>query len=172
VNVLGLDLSLTQTGYCMVEDVQPAMKGLLTGVTWHGAIGFPDLRGGERLARFYAWLDLDVARLHRPDRVAIEGYSFGSPFHATDIGELGGVVKLVLWRHEIPLTIVPPSTWRAALVGRVPRSLRGPALKAHIRSEIFRRYGVSFPRMDTLEAWAVATYCRRLSGVVKAPVEA
>jgi len=145
--ILGLDLSLTSTGYALLHDEE---------VVWHGSVTGGNYRDAERLERFYEW----VRRTLRSDvfceHVAIEGYSYGS--HNTNlpaIGELGGVIKLAIYQAGIPMHVIPPSTWKKQLLGR------GNLPKDMVRVEAFKRYGVEFASQDTLDAWAVAMCCRR-----------
>ena len=91
MNVLGLDLSLTSTGYC------------------HGGeAGYivTDLRGPERLRKIGREIE-NVIVEKQIDIVAIEGYSFASKnSQAHSIGELGGVVKVFLLNLEKPFIII------------------------------------------------------------------
>ena len=147
MRILGLDLSLTSTGYCLLDDERSE---------WFGSVS-PATRDAERLAAFHDWLTLALAK-RELDAVAIEGYSFGSPQGATRafaIGELGGVVKLAVWRSQLTMRVIPPATWKKQLLGR------GNLPKDMVRVEAFKRYGVEFASQDTLDAWAVAMCCRR-----------
>lgn len=149
MRILGLDLSLTSTGYCVLEDDR---------VAWHGSVS-PQSRDIARLAEFDHWIryDMDLRSGFHPsvDQVAIEGYSFGSISHHHAIGELGGVIKLAIRDADVPLTVIPPATWKKQLLGK------GNLQKDQVRLEAFKRYGVEFPSQDTLDAWAVAMCLRR-----------
>jgi hypothetical protein len=50
-------------------------------------------------------------------------------------GELGGVIRLMLWRAGIPYVDVPPSNVKKYATGR------GNAPKPDIRMEVFKRFG-------------------------------
>jgi Holliday junction resolvasome RuvABC endonuclease subunit len=158
MRILGLDLSLRSTGYCLLDD---------DWVVWHGVVG-SDHAGVERLAMFDNWIRLTlgiahlgriaVSRFSDPinlDHVAIEGYSFASQFRGPELGELGGVIKLAIHQARIPMTIVPPSTWKKTLCGK------GNVDKRQASVEISKRYAVEFAKEDTLDAWAVAMCLRR-----------
>lgn len=98
VRTLGIDLSLTGTGLCYLENSKfepfflPETK----------------LRGAERLValrkRFCGILDAHP----RPTLTAIEGYSYDSIGRVFELGEWGGIVKLDLFVREIPFVVVPP----------------------------------------------------------------
>jgi Holliday junction resolvasome RuvABC endonuclease subunit len=177
VRILGLDLSLTSTGYCLIDTdlvAEPWVgQQFVTAAIWHGAVGFPQLREAERLAKFDEWITTTLrrrgdasgehyVRIWPIDEVAIEGYSFGSISHHHSIGELGGVIKTRIFQHGVPMTVIPPATWRKVLTGK------GNTAKQDVPLELFKRYGVEFPRIDTLEAWAVAMCrLRQIAGLDK-----
>lgn len=152
MRILGLDLSLTSTGYCMLEDDQ---------IVWSGAVGGGHRRGAERLQYFYGWISdnlaLNFGAMHRQPSpaVAIEGYAFASHFKGPELGELGGVIKLALYQAGLSVTVIPPATWKKVLCGK------GNLDKRNASTEILRRYDVSFANEDTLDAWAVAMCHRR-----------
>jgi len=146
MRILGLDLSLTSTGYVLLDEDQ---------AVWYGSVAGGALREVERLAHFDRWIRAEL-RDKRFSHVGIEGYSFASQFsHAHSLGELGGVIKLAIHQARIPITIVPPATWKKALCGK------GNLDKRNASVEIQKRYGVSFASEDTLDAWAVAMTVRR-----------
>jgi Holliday junction resolvasome RuvABC endonuclease subunit len=165
MKILGLDLSLTSTGYCLIDtsltDEPWVGRDFVTGVVWHGAVGSKTLHDVERLEMFDYWIREALHHKALPfgsatvDHVAVEGYSFGSPFNATSLGELGGVIKLAIHQAGIPLHVIPPKTWRKALCGN------GNIKKHDVSKELHKRYGVEFASLDTLEAWAVAMCLRR-----------
>lgn len=153
MRILGLDLSLTSTGYVVLDDDQ---------VVWHGSVGSTTLHDVDRLEYFDRWIRETLAPakmvLGRDDFVAIEGYSYGSPqahTRAFGIGELGGVMKLAIHQAGIPMHIIAANTWKKVLCGK------GGLAKDLVRVELFKRYQVEFASQDTLEAWAVAMCLRR-----------
>jgi hypothetical protein len=164
MRVLGLDLSLTSTGYVLLDEDQ---------VIWFGSVA-PKSRDVDRLAEFDEWVRMRAVAMFSSQRgelpsafeygaplaavndwhVGIEGYSFASQFRGPQLGELGGVVKLAIHQAGIPITVIPPATWKKALCGK------GNLDKRNASVEISRRYNVNFASEDTLDAWAVAM-CRR-----------
>ena len=161
MKILGLDLSLSSSGWVVLRDEYLEASG--TSATEKDIVKARDV---ERLILFDRWLG-KLLDQHEPDHVAIEGYSYGTPAgstHAFAMGELGGVIKIAVALEKIPLTIVAPSQWRKALCGK------GNIRKNEVPVELFARYGVRFASQDTLEAWAVAETCRRqLLGLVEKP---
>jgi Holliday junction resolvasome RuvABC endonuclease subunit len=49
--------------------------------------------------------------------VAIEGYSFGSKNNQFQLGEVGGVVRLLLTQREISYLVVPPNVLKKWTTG-------------------------------------------------------
>lgn len=103
--VLGLDASLVRTGVAMPDgstDVWRPRK----------------LRGAERLdwiaARLTAALDAT-----QPHLVSLEGYAYGARGRAVyNIGELGGIIRWILWTRQVPLIEVPPAVLKKFATGR------------------------------------------------------
>lgn len=94
MNILGLDLSLTSTGYCH--------NGEASFIISH-------LTGAHRLRAITREIENIIVE-KQISLVSIEGYSFASRnSQAHSIGELGGVVKVALLNLEIPCIIIPPT---------------------------------------------------------------
>jgi crossover junction endodeoxyribonuclease RuvC len=94
---LGIDQSLTGTGLCVLS---------AAGKLVSSALVTPDhLRDGARLV----FIKKAVASmLSGVEFVAMEGYSYNSVGHVFELGEIGGVLKVLLVEHEISYIIVPP----------------------------------------------------------------
>lgn len=91
--MMGLDLSLTSTGVSINGDTF-SIK--------------PKTRGLERLVEISDRV-VNSAISAEPVAIIIEGYSFGSRFsRAHSLGELGGVVKVALYRAGFNMVEVPP----------------------------------------------------------------
>ncbi len=95
MNILGLDLSLTATGIAEPDGCPQTFKSAHRGVD-----RLVDIRNAV-----ISW-----ARTCRVDLVALEGYSFASKGSGIyQIAELGGVVRVALHEHDIPLVVIPPA---------------------------------------------------------------
>ena len=82
MKIMGLDLSLTSTGIS------------IDGVT---SIIMTPTKGAERLVLISSKLR-EVIEENKVEAVIVEGYSFASRnSQAHSIGELGGVVRVMLW---------------------------------------------------------------------------
>lgn len=136
-DIISLDVSLTSTGWC-AEGVP-------------GRIVPKDVVGAARL-------DLvreRIAGLLGPyvDLVVLEGYAYGARGRAAvSMGELGGVVRLLLHRRRVRWVEVSPSTLKRYATGS------GSAGKDAVLVEAVRRLdyeGSSHDEADALWLWAL-----------------
>ncbi len=135
MRLLGLDLSLTSTGFCI--DGQ-------TGIISTG------LNGVERLE---AVRD-DVKNLlvsNKIECVLLEGYSFASRSgQAFSIGELGGVIRVAIYESGISLVEIPPTCRAKFATGK------GNASKNEVISAVSARTGIVWGNPgadDKCDAW-------------------
>ena len=138
--ILALDLSLTRTGYCVG-------RGLATRDG--GVVNTTKARGMERV-------DFILRRVQELAKgagvVVLEGYSYGSQGRAVfDIGELGGCVRLLLYRLHVPCAVVPPATLKKYATGR------GNCGKDEMVAAAIRRFG--FTGCENNEADAYLLWC-------------
>jgi len=134
---MGLDLSLTSTGYC------------INGVT--GIISTKST-GAERLSRISNEIQ-NLVISHPIDVVIIEGYSFASRnSQAHSIGELGGAVRMRLWETGVSYVEVPPTCRAKFATGK------GNASKTEVISSISAKTGLTFTGQgadDECDAWVL-----------------
>jgi crossover junction endodeoxyribonuclease RuvC len=103
MKLIGLDLSLTATGVAVGESVV-VIKTKTTGV--------------ERLNDIRSQLRKEIGRFN-PKVAIIEGYAFGAHDRgARSIGELGGVVRLMLADYKIKFVEVPPASLKKFATGK------------------------------------------------------
>lgn len=167
MKVLGLDLSLTSTGYVILQWPRASEHPDLTPwwVSRSGAIR-PKSVGVERLAQ----ISTEVCQLAYEgfmpvDAVWIEEYAFSRhDAHAHATGELHGVVLLDLYRAGMPVHKVGITTWRKRVTGR------GNIKKDEVRVELYKRYGIEFPNTDIAEAFGVAMHAYLEATVQNKPV--
>lgn len=124
MNILALDLSLTATGVALADG---------TTKTWS-----PKLKGAARLKWFRQQVD-DILQNqeHGPvDVVVLEDYAYHGKFaHSHELGELGGVVRLVLHDHGVAWTAIIPSSLKKYATGK------GNAKKPEMLASAIRRLG-------------------------------
>jgi len=132
---VGLDLSLTSTGYSCGNDQR---------------IISTKAKGPQRLYEISQDLAALLVELDQPV-VIIEGYSFASRnSQAHAIGELGGVVRLTMWNLRIPFIDVPPTCRAKFATGK------GNAGKGEVMSAVSARTGIIWAgggADDLCDAW-------------------
>lgn len=120
--VVGLDLSLTATGWANVAGVSGVYRTKATGT--------------ERLAALRRAVDILVgAGLDSADLIVIEGYSFGSRNGGEKLGELGGVIRLLLHDRGVRWVEAPPATLKKYATGK------GNAGKNDVKAAARKRLG-------------------------------
>lgn len=82
--------------------------------------------------------------------VAIEGYSFGARNQAHQMGELGGVLRLAMWRERIPFVDVPPT-----MVKKFAGD-KGNLKKDEMRLAVFKRWQREFKSEHEVDAFVLA----------------
>ena len=135
MHFLGLDLSLTSTGYCFDGN--------------YGVISTP-AKGPERLSRITNKV-IDIVYDNPIDIVIIEGYSFASRnSQAHSIGELGGAMRMRLWECGVSYVDIPPTCRAKFATGK------GNAGKNEVISSISAKTGIVWSGSgadDMCDAW-------------------
>jgi len=94
-----------------------------------------------------------------PEYVVYEDYSMGSRGKVFHIGELGGVLKLYLWRVGIGMIMVPPSSLKLFVTGK------GNADKSTMMRVLAQHRGRSFVNSDEADAYGLLiageAFCNR-----------
>lgn len=109
-------------------------------------------RGVQRLAYLeerVAWL-LDKVQ---PDFVAYEDYAMGFRGKTNaifNIGELGGVIKLLISRKGIDILMVPPTTMKLFITGK--GGGKSSESKKRVAAAIQSQYGLQFRNSDEYDA--------------------
>ena len=134
---LGIDASLTSTGIAWL------VPGLLSTKLLR-----PKITGVARLA----WYDSHLQALleHAPTYVAVEGYAYGKINKGHDIGELGGVLRLAMFRKGVKFTVVPPGTLKKFVTGS------GKGSKSPIALNLYKRWGLDVEQEDMADATGLA----------------
>lgn len=131
--VVGLDLSLTSTGIALADGTTIAVK-----VRSKGTQRLRDIETRVLEACFAGGVS--------PELVVLEGYAFNARSHAHALGELGGVVKLALADHSLPVAICPPTSRAKMATGR------GNSAKSAVVSAWSVRTGVAYSTDDECDA--------------------
>lgn len=147
--MLGVDASLSSTGYAYQS------KGRL--VT--GRITTDKLRGTHRLVYLRKQLE-KVMLLAAPTLVVYEDYAMGARGNNMfNIGELGGVLKTLIWEKGVDLLLIPPTTMKSVI------AFSGRAEKADITKALETRFGLSVKQHDEADATGLMIVGEILRGV-------
>ncbi len=140
--IIGLDLSLARTGFCVLGENGPYAPGHI--------ITKPVMPLHERIAA----INLHVLRMADAGcHVFIEGYSFGSfGGQLRDRTELAGVIKHNLWLSHIPYSIVAPTTLKKWVTGK------GNAEKSLMLHMIAKKTGVECENDDAADATGLVDF--------------
>lgn len=106
---------------------------------------------------------MSVLRQFDVKKAWMEGYSMGSKGAVFNIGENGGVLKHKIWKHGIPLDIVPPTQVKKHFTGK------GNADKISMHQSFTEKTGVSIidifnqkadsnPVSDIVDSYAILDY--------------
>lgn len=140
---VGLDLSLRATGVGVVNPDDAADCRVLT------LSPKATLRDGARLLTIYQEL-AGIFDTGTFSLVAIEGYSFGSKNGQFQLGEVGGITRLLLTQRGIPYIIVPPNVLKKWTTGS------GTADKIAMAVSTFDKWGMQFGDDNQCDAFNLA----------------
>lgn len=140
--MLAIDPSLGSSGYAFYDAEAQLRVGRIMPKT---------LRGTQRL-NFIQGTFLDLVYKSGAATLVLEGYSMGSRGRVFDIGELGGVLKLAAFQHDIEVLIVPPSTLKKWVTGK------GNADKKAMVAAVRRKWKVQTSNNDECDAIALLNF--------------
>jgi Holliday junction resolvasome RuvABC endonuclease subunit len=143
MGVLGIDLSLTCPGFAVLDSEDDAL--LVTSQKTHSR---GPARWNDIVQNFKTILDNHIVEL-----AVFEGYGFNS-MRLGDLAEIGGILRFVCYKRNIPYGAVPPTTLKKFFTGD------GRAEKALMMRQAFNR---GFKCANDNEADAVALACFGLS---------
>ena len=109
---MGLDLSLTGTGYAVFYVPNATDEPGISGV-----IETKKARGVERLLHIEDRLER-IIESFPPELVCLEGYAYMRSNQAHQAGELGGIIRRRLHKLEIPWLAVAPMTLKKFATGK------------------------------------------------------
>lgn len=144
MNILGFDPSLTSSGYCYKDP---------RGELRTGRVRSKKLKGVERLS-FIRGAMLSILREHYIDLIAYEGYAMGfggkrNPGRVFDIGELGGVLRLVAYDAGLDMLMVAPTSLKMFATGH------GDADKPAILAAVRDNWGYDTKYDDEADAYVL-----------------
>lgn len=151
--ILGLDLSLTGTGWC--SNVEASV-----------ATGLIDTAGMEGLKRIDYIVNTIGIELSKGDHkeayttlVVMEDFSFASKGSSLfQIAGLGYIVRYKLWQDKINFVLVPPPVLKKFACGK------GNADKSLILKEVYKRWGADLTNDNEADAYVLSRIGRALLG--------
>ena len=144
--VAGLDLSLTATGIVVLDE---GGKILLEDTIKVKA----SIKGMKRLHQIKKVLATYPFIYPGLGLVVIEGYAYHGMSKATyQIGELGGVIRLMLWENKIPYIEVAPQALKKFVTGK------GNTKKDMMPKAVLIKWGFDAPDSHCADAFALARW--------------
>lgn len=141
MNVIGLDLSLTGTGVVVLDEY---------GSVRYAATLASKLRDMARLEYIRDVIGGALSK-YEPRFACIEGYSMGSQAgQLASIGELGGVIKLLMYRNGFLYQIVAPTQLKKFATGK------GNGAKDEVMLHVFKRWGYEAKDNNQADAFVLA----------------
>lgn len=144
---IGLDLSLSETGAIVVDTI---------GTRLHTGLIKSNKRGVHRLQELKGKVER-VLDNHKLRFAAVEGYAMGkgggrgqNAGRVFDIGEWGGIVRLLLLERGLPTIIVPPSNLKMFV------ALNGAAKKPQVVAAVASRFGYETKNDNLADAYGLA----------------
>ena len=158
--VLGLDPSLSSTGFAYRYN----------GELYTGRIDPKKLVGPQRL-RFIRDRIAEVLDVAQPAYIGYEDYAMGARGNnAFHLGELGGVLRLLIWERGIDVLLVSPTGLKKAVVGK-GNADRGKKDKPEMRAAIHTKFGYDLSQNDEADAFALMALTEIRFGIGPLPVE-
>jgi Holliday junction resolvasome RuvABC endonuclease subunit len=169
VKVLGLDLSLTATGACIVEEGVAGERWLL-----RTSAEASDMERYEYVARQVVGIVFGQSNDRIIEVVAMEGvYASRNILTYGRLVGLATVVQYALHRSQVPYVVLPPNQWRTAVFGpkskvdkEKVRTATAMRLKEHLGTIL-----VEMVDLNVLEAFLVGLAAWKMeTGLVPKPL--
>lgn len=135
-NVMGIDPARGITGIAVRKKGKSARRGIIRPRTW----GFSRLLVIEKKIRHQLKKEEGLF-------IGLEGYAFNAKWGREAAGELGGVIRRILFLYKRPLLIISPLTVKAWI---------GASKKGNIMLEILDRYKVKIEDDNEADAFLLA----------------
>lgn len=136
--IVGIDPSLTSLG----------LAYRVNGIPRAFCIGGKDYRGMQRI-KYIRDAVAEAIDQYSPELVAYEGYALGFRGKSNtifDLGELGGVLKLLILERGIDILLIPPTSLKLFTAGK------GNADKEQVSLAVKEMLGVTFSTSDQYDA--------------------
>jgi len=141
--VLGIDQSLTCSGIAVISGNQLMTEVIIPPKT--------EIVPVKRLVYIREQVKKLVA-LHKPAIAAIEGYAFGaSASRAHSLGELGGLLRVLLYESSVPVVyVIPPTVLKKFATGK------GNSDKGSVSKGLYKKWCVDVENNNEVDAAGLA----------------
>lgn len=133
MKIVGLDPSLTGTGVAILPSRIYTIKSKQRGV--------------KRLIELREAIRQEITNA---DLVVIENYAYCRANQAHQIGELGGIIRVLLTESGVKWITVAPAQLKKFATGK------GNTKKEHILQQVYKRWGVECKTSDEADAFVLA----------------
>jgi Holliday junction resolvasome RuvABC endonuclease subunit len=142
---VGIDQALGHTGVAVVGDAGDLIT--LRTIVPRGIVGVARLAYiRDELTRTLSGLTLRQA--------AVEGYAYEAIGRTFDLGEVGGVVRLLLHDLHVPFLVVAPAALKKYVSGNPQAS------KERMRVATHKKWGIDIDQDDACDAYGLARVAR------------
>ena len=151
---LGLDLSLTGSGLCLIDNnyqIIGEKKLSAPGLSGVGRLYFLEMEFNNIISAYIN----DLSCIY----CCIENPAYRAEGRIIDIGEWLGICKLNLYKKGIPFIPVAPSQLKKYILGK------GVGNKTLILLDIFKRYKIEIRDDDIGDAYVLARICKDFHNV-------
>lgn len=158
MKILGLDISLTGTGLCIVDFDTLKTKEVFSKTLSFDLVELKKTLSTEKIVSKQEIFAAEMQRIlyiekeiinysKNIDFVVIENYAFGSKFNREKLGEITGILKRRLYLLGIPILLVDTSKVKKILTG----DSRNPT-KSNVKKWVLdgtkNRFGIDFQKRD------------------------
>lgn len=146
MTIIGMDQSYTGFGIAISREGQEAEVFKMA---------FPMSRygsDGARLSKVFNTV-ADILFHEKPELVLMEGYSNASTYGREKAGELGGAVKMAVYRACIdPPLVIPPTTLKKFVTGK------GTSPKNVMIQQVYKNWGREFSDDNEADAFSLSVF--------------
>lgn len=150
--IIGIDPSLTSTGICAMTELGELLLTQAINSDYKGMKRLFDIK--QQIATLLMSYPRSIPK------VFIEGYSFGSMNGREALGELGGMIRLMLYEDGIEYVDVAPTSLKKYATGK------GVGDKVAMAIGVIKEWGKDFPTTDQTDAYALCQFGRGYLGLV------
>lgn len=133
MKIVGIDPSLTSTGVAVLPDRTYVIRS-----KQHGVARLTEIR------------DAIKKEIADADLVILENYAYCRANQAHQIGELGGVLRVLLTESGVRWITVAPAQLKKFATGK------GNTKKEHMLQQVYKRWGVECETSDEADAFTLA----------------